>query len=621
MKTKLFKSKRFKITSSIIVIVIALVFTFVWFSNRLLTIIAETNNSFLEETSSHQAAIFNTKLNDQLDVLESLAKQFSDVDFRNYTELKNAVLSLNGIGDFKQLTVADSSGACMSNNNTYSANISKKQYFQAALNGEATVSNGIDVDAQGEDVLALSVPIHQKNNIVGVLTGTYDRSILDSLFNTSTFEGKGYTYIIDSDGNIMVKTDNVNPLVNGHNFFEHLETVQLLTDISYEEIINDFSNGKANSLHYESDSQECYAAYYPVGLHNWYVISIITDEVIETQTQDFSFIITIFISILAALLLAIFIHIIVTMQRSELLISKNEPYAQSHTQNQSIIFNYDIGKKVLDLSGDVEFILGDYPATSSVDIQYIVSRIHPEDLTSFEKFVATYANSDVYNAFEARCRCEDGNYYWFRLSSTLVKDKNKPYKLVGNVINVETQLSHDLGAPINTDIDSLTGLLNKSAMESQVEAFLRTQRETSIHALYLIDLDNFKSINNNLGHVFGEKVLADTAARLSRIFSEQDFIGRISGNQFAVLLNLATFDSEENARRIMQQKGHALKHSLHETYTGQSNLEVTLTASIGIAVYGKDGTNYTTLYHNADKALYTTKRNGKNGYTFYTNDN
>lgn len=620
MKKNSSKAYRTKILSGCIVVILAFVFTFLWFSNRLLSIMSDTNNSFLEETSSHQAALFNTKLNDQLAVLESLAKQFADINFSNYTELKNAVLSLNDIGDFQQLTVADSSGACMSNNNTYSANISKKQYFQSAIHGEPTVSNGIDVNAQGEDILALSVPIYQKNKIVGVLTGTYERSVLDSLFSTTMFNGNGYTYIIDSDGNIMVKTENVNSLVSGSNYFELLEDVELLNNTSLEAVRDDFARGNANTINYKVGSQERYAAYYPVGLHDWYVISVITDEVIATQTQDLSFMTTIFATILAAMLLGIFIFILALLQKTELLTMRNERFTLVNPQNQSIIFAYDITKKLLDLSGDVPFIFGDYPATAPIDIPHIASRIHPDDVSSFEHYVATCKTSDMYNAFEARFRCDDDNYRWFRLSSTLIKDKNQPTKLVGNMINVESQLNQELGISTDTDKDAVTGLLNQKAFAYHMDAFLKTQNESSIHALFLIDLDNFKSINNHLGHVFGDKVLTDTAARLSRIFSEKDLLARIGNNQFAAFLNLADFDSEENAQRIITQKGHSIKHLLHENYKGQSNLEITLTASIGIAVCGKDGTNYSTLYNNADKALYITKRNGKNGYTFYSKE-
>ena len=92
IRAKINKKNRMKIVFVTIIVICTLVLTFIWFSNRLHVITSDTNNSFLQETSSHQATLFNTKLQDQLTILESLAKQFSVVDFNNYTELKNAVL-------------------------------------------------------------------------------------------------------------------------------------------------------------------------------------------------------------------------------------------------------------------------------------------------------------------------------------------------------------------------------------------------------------------------------------------------------------------------------------------------------------------------------------------------
>lgn len=617
IKPTINKTKRFQIVFVTIVVVCALVFTFIWFSTQLHSIISDTNNSFLKETASHQAALFNTKLNDQLIVLESLSKQFESVDFNNYTELKNAVLSLHDVGDFKQLTVANSSGACMANDNTYSANISKKHYFQTALKGDATVSNGIDVDTQGEDILALSVPIYQKNKIVGVLTGTYNRSVLDSLFSTTMFNGEGYTYIIDSTGNIIVKTDNVNSLVKGSNYLEFIQKVELLTD-KHEAIEQDFSQGSANTIHYKSGSQERYAAYYPIGLHDWYVVSEITDDVILNQTQDLSFITTILVSILSAILFCIFILILSTIQKAESIMIKNERFKVISAQNQSIIFDYDINKKILDISGDTDFIFGpNYPTNAPVDIEYLVAKVHPDDVSTFYKFIHTFMDGKMYRSFEFRFQCEDENYYWFRFSSTLVKEASLPSKLIGNLVNVETQKNQELSLKKEAECDPLTGLLNKKALAKYVDDFLKTQKADSVHALFIIDLDNFKSVNDTLGHVYGDKVLLEASSKLVRVFSEKDFIGRIGGDEFATFLNLSAFDNMENAKRIIIQKGASLTKALHETYKGQNNQEVTVSASIGIAIYNKDGGNYLTLYHHADNALYETKKNGKNGYSFY----
>lgn len=618
--TVITKGKKLQIAIVVVSVICTLVLTFAWFSNRLRTIISDTNNSFLKETSSHQAALFNTKLQDQLSVLESLAKQFSNVDFSNYRELKDAVFSLHGVGDFRQMTVADSSGACLSNNNTYAANISRKHYFQSALKGIPTVSNGIDVDVSGEDILALSVPIYQDNAIVGVLTGIYDRSVLDSLFSTTMFNGEGYTYIINSSGDIMVKTDNVHALAKDSNYLDYLAHTDILNGNTYKDVVEDLSRTSSGTLHYKSGSQERFVSYYPVGLHDWYVVSEITDQVIITQTQDLSFIIIILMSILAVILFGAFIIAFSTMQKSEAAIIRNERFTLVNAQNQSVIFDYDIHSHVLDLSGTTDFIFGEsYPVNGPLDLPLLTKHVHPDDLAAFRQFVHACAHGKAYHSFEFRYLCNDNSYYWFRLSSTIVKNASNPVKIVGNVVNVESQKAQELTLKEKAEHDQLTGLFNKTAMKGYTEAFLKTQDPSAIHALFIIDLDNFKSVNDTLGHVFGDKVLVDTAARLSRVFSEKDIIGRIGGDEFCAFLNLSAFDNIESAHRIIIQKAESLKKSMHETYSGAGNKEVTVSTSIGIALYQQDGSDYMTLYNNADKALYASKKYGKNTYTFYQN--
>lgn len=611
-----FKKAKVILISFAVIAVLAL--TLIWFRNRLNSIISETNCSFLMETSYHQSAQFNTKLNDQLAVLESLAKQFSDIDFNNYNELKNAILSLHDIADFKQMTVADSSGSCMSNNNSYSANISKKHYFQTALAGEPNVSNGIDLDTNGEGIFALSVPIYQKNQVVGVLTGVYDRSVLDSLFNTTMFNGDGYTYLVNSSGNTIARSENTNSLSREMNYFEFMKSVSMDSGFTVKQIQEDFENGNANTVHYHSNGAERYAAYTPVGVHDWYIVSIITDEVISSQTQQLSFITVILIAVMVVLMFIIFFIIISTIQKAELADIKNERYKLVNAQNQSVIFDYNINKKILDLSGNIEFIFREnYPTTAPIDLPYIKEHVHPDDAGTFNKFLAACCTDDENHVLEFRFLCSDEHYYWFRLSSTLVKENGKSLKLIGNVINVESQKNLELSLKRQAERDLLTGLFNKKTLESYIDTFLRTQRADSIHALFIVDLDNFKTVNDTLGHVFGDNVLIDAANKLALVFSEKDYIGRIGGDEFVAFLNLSTFDDMEKARRIIVQKGEALKTTLHETYKGKGNKTVTVSASIGIAIYNKDGSDYMTLYNNADSALYISKNQGKNSYNFY----
>lgn len=613
------KPSRFRFILTSIVLVIVFTIALGWFGQRLNSSISDTNNSFLKETSSHQAALFNTKLHDQMSVLESLATQFETVDFNNYNQLKAAIISLRDVGDFKQLTVADSSGACIANNNTYAANISKKQYFQTALHGEPTISNGIEVDSEGEDILALSVPIYHENIIVGVLTGTYDRSVLASLFSTTMFQGEGYTYVVDSAGKIIVKTENTNALSVEDNYLQFLDEAEFLSETTTAQIAEDFSKGNSHTIHYTYHDQERYASYYAIGLHDWYVVTTITDNVITAQTQDLVFIVIIFIIILLVLLITVFMVIVSNLQKQSDSLSQSESTTEDDLQH-SVIFTYDFSKKEFDISGDTDFIFGeDYPLIGPIDTDYLYKHIHPDDVSTFRHFMDSLHQKELYSAFELRFICSDAVYYWFRINCTLVTDKdNLPAQLIGNIVSAESNPTEDVLLKKDSKLDCLTGLLDKTNLEIYVKSVLNSQNNIGTHALFVIDLDNFKQINDTWGHTYGNRILKDAASKISGIFSQNDFIGRLKSNRFVVFLNLQNLDPAKPAFDLITQKAVALQKSLYESYTRHGNTYIPISASIGIAIYDKDGNSYSTLLHHATAAMKKCKETGKNSYCFYT---
>ncbi len=152
-------------------------------------------------------------------------------------------------------------------------------------------------------------------------------------------------------------------------------------------------------------------------------------------------------------------------------------------------------------------------------------------------------------------------------------------------------------------------------MENSISDIIK-RRPYSTFAFYIIDMDNFKAVNDNLGHAIGDKVLVDVANKLTLLFNEYDFIGRLGGDEFAVMLvipeNMSNYSS-----RLIELKAKSLCENLKETYS-DDRADVTVSASIGIAIYEKDGRSFSELYRHADLALYQSKNNGKNQFTFYT---
>lgn len=158
--------------------------------------------------------------------------------------------------------------------------------------------------------------------------------------------------------------------------------------------------------------------------------------------------------------------------------------------------------------------------------------------------------------------------------------------------------------------DVLTGLYNRRYAESRITELMG---RSHTGAMFMIDLDNFKYINDTFGHIAGDRALKIFANTLLANTEKEDVVCRIGGDEFIVFLAGAT-DREEMAR-----KAQAIIDSL-TIKMKELDYHSMMSVSIGIAVHPFDGRSYETLYSNADKSLYYVKKNGKNSYCFYSDD-
>lgn len=162
------------------------------------------------------------------------------------------------------------------------------------------------------------------------------------------------------------------------------------------------------------------------------------------------------------------------------------------------------------------------------------------------------------------------------------------------------------------DTDLLTGLNNKIATERKIKEYLE-ESAAEQGLLFVLDIDNFKKINDTMGHAFGDEVLRTMGQQLRAEFRASDILGRTGGDEFIIFLKNMKDDTiiENEARKVERffknfQAGEYVKYSA--------------TASIGVAVYPRDAQNFEGLYKAADQALYVAKKRGKNQLAFYGDD-
>ncbi len=156
--------------------------------------------------------------------------------------------------------------------------------------------------------------------------------------------------------------------------------------------------------------------------------------------------------------------------------------------------------------------------------------------------------------------------------------------------------------------DPLTGVRNRQGIPELVNSSLCAHCEG---VFFIMDLDNFKSVNDTYGHMEGDRTLVKFAKALKVSVDSKDIIARLGGDEFVVFApgHYDKYEVKAKAQRFIQQ----IERSL--TMPGNS---IQVTASMGIAIAPHDGLTYKELYGNADKALYSVKNEGKNGYCFFS---
>lgn len=161
------------------------------------------------------------------------------------------------------------------------------------------------------------------------------------------------------------------------------------------------------------------------------------------------------------------------------------------------------------------------------------------------------------------------------------------------------------------ETDLLTGLLNKIATEKHIQEYLEGDGINEPGMLFVLDVDNFKKINDTMGHAFGDQVLATLGVKLRNQFRSSDIIGRIGGDEFMVYLKKIP---DENT----QQKEANKMINFFRSFQAGDYVKYSATASIGVSLYPQDGKTFEELYKAADKGVYLSKQRGKNQLAFYS---
>ncbi len=206
-----------------------------------------------------------------------------------------------------------------------------------------------------------------------------------------------------------------------------------------------------------------------------------------------------------------------------------------------------------------------------------------------------------------------GNEKYFQTHKFVINKDNKRY-IGGIYSDITEQKKTQTKLNILAHYDLLTNLPNRMMFQESLKNMIsKANRNTSKIALMFIDLDNFKMINDTLGHDYGDLLLQEVAARLKKILRAEDVVSRLGGDEFTVILDDVKDTAYPSivAQKIIDTLSQPIKLKDEMGYIG---------ASIGISIFPDDTDSMEQLIKNSDLAMYRSKNEGKNVYRYFTED-
>ncbi len=307
---------------------------------------------------------------------------------------------------------------------------------------------------------------------------------------------------------------------------------------------------------------------------------------------------------------AIYTDVTDSHRTQELLRVNEERYRILIEQAQDVIFEWTIQKDQMYYSPVFQRKYGYELPTEHFSKQLINSDIiYPEDHAVLIAFRNQLLAGKDDREVEFRLKSGD-SYRWCRVKMTLIFDQDhQPQRAVGTLSDIEDYKQANALLRERAQRDLLTGLYNKITTETLIQESL-AQEQAQQHVLILLDVDDFKTVNDTLGHMEGDRLLREIGCRLREHFRDRDIVGRIGGDEF--MLFLQNIPSPE----LAMEKADLICRLFQEIAADMGN-RVPISASVGLALYPRDGKDFPELFRNVDHAAYAAKRSGKNRACFY----
>lgn len=587
----------------------------------------ESKKEELKRTAQLNGSAIQKKYRNMEKALTVLAEEVTKLQPGDMDAVHRYLFFTASLGYFDYVGISDSEGNAVDSQHQR-MNISKREYFKEAMEGNAAFSDILSSNViQGDQVQVIAVPIMKDQKAIGVVFGILNiKAVDESLENVSG--NYIYTQIVDSDGRPITRLKSQTWMSEYDNIWDYYDACEFLEG-SVEQLRED-TKKQASGYYILRFGDETRATYYaPLGLKGYYIYSNIDIDQMKEWLSHINGMAVYMETEIAAAFALLFLGIYrfnkkasdELRQTYKTAVSNEEILKLALSESDKFIFEYDAQNRILRRITGENRALFPHPVMEQIPDSILKEEI--VDASSRQPFSDAFEEIREKQSLTVTVKTNYGERpCWFKMTmKNLYDERGRRINTVGMTEDVtdlklqeewtEEEKRGKQAFQEKAERDGLTGLYNASAGREKMDGFLAsadTERESHIFAV--MDLDNFKQINDTFGHPYGDQVIMEMAERLVKKFRHDDIVARLGGDEFAVLLlNTTGFGYVEHLFRELVEE-------CSKTYE-KDGKTVEVSVSIGIVIAPEHGMTFKNLYDKADQMLYEVKRGGKKGYRVY----
>lgn len=576
------------------------------YKTTITNIFIDSINKNLENQLSGQAAIIQAHIDDVTNTLSAFSTLIEQNDDKEFIDAYITALNEDKPDITFIFSSAEDFDTSIKQGKARAIDI---EYIDRLKHGEVVVSDiSFSKSAGNIYCFSIGVPAFSHGEFVGGLRAVVNADILvDSEHYLSPYGTVENTFIIDNGGEILLANKKMDAL-QAESILEYIKdfrfpdkAVRKLQEIISEEKVNtSFRLGESNNVSY-------YASIISLKYNNWNAVVVFqADEIDKIVDSLFRYTVISSIVLMTAILIISIVTALYLNWWNRKVDADIERYLLLEQFSDTVLFDYDRARDLIRFTPNAQQLFAMQEWTHRGFLRHLeqAQNIHPTDYDGIKEVLM---GQSLGEKGELRIRLRhptDGHFYWCLVQYKYISKQGKVVSIIGKIINIDEQQKYEETLIKQAMRDSLTDLYNKSASEYLIKQCLEQDK---FGLLFMIDIDDFKKINDIHGHPEGDYALRFISRCLRKTFRADDIIGRIGGDELLVYMR------KINSPSIVHKKMKIFREQINE----HSNQNIfLLTVSVGIVSYPEDGQSFEELYKRADQFMYNAKRNGKQKYCF-----